>query len=358
MADTKVTQEEIQAELDAMDAAGKHHTPRSARKRRVNTKTIKWLLIIALIIAILLSMFVWVSSLQDDYEKDGYIINIDDIGKIDGSSSTLELAFDPTFDPGYMSLVGLGYGDVSRLKGGSLFEGLAADENGNEITMFKKFSDFAKSDEAASQYDGNKGTANFDQYYCNKYYLRNTGDTTVYYRLNLKITQNISGALHAARFMIVTEDNQNPGKYHYQILATQNTETFEREVAASKEVSTATYKGPEYFTNPNKSDINISSRDIKDAWLCDKLMVNPDTGYYNYISGQLYENKTTGETYQSGVWYKLEPGQSTSYTICVWFEGSDPNHNDNIIGGGISFTISYETQDYVQYVEIDSKKEN
>lgn len=355
MADTKVTQEEIQAELDAMEKAGKHHTPKSARKRRVSTRTMKWLLIIVLVIAILLSMFVWISGLQEDYEEAGYIINVDELGNIDGSSSSLELAFDPTFSDHYMQLVGLGYGDVSSLKGGSLFEGLGADKNGNEISMFKKFSDFAKNDEAASQYEGNKGSANFDQYYCNKYYLRNTGDQTVYYRLNLKVTQNLNGALHAARFMIVTEDNQNPGRYDYQIFATANKETFGKEVAAYKNIKSAT-TDKEYFTDPNKSDINISSRDIKDAWMCDLLTVNPETGYYNFVSGKL--NKNNDEITKTGEWYKLEPGQSTCYTICVWFEGSDPEHNDSIIGGGISFTINYETEDYVNYIEYVSKKDN
>ena len=38
------------------------------------------------------------------------------------------------------------------------------------------------------------------------------------------------------------------------------------------------------------------------------------------------------------------------YTICVWFEGSDPDHNNSIMQGGISFTVEYETEEYVIYI--------
>lgn len=332
-----VTEEEIQAELDEMKRSGRNHTPRSVRGSFFTPQRLRVMVITVLIIAILLCAFVWISNLRTDTEKDGYIININDLYESEGQGG-LVLAFDPTFNEEYKSLIGLGYGDVDSIRGGSMLELL-----GTDLTMFAKFQDFALNGEMASQYEGNAGQANFDEYYCNKYYLKNTGTQTIKFRLNLKVTQNINGALHAARFMIV-EGNSVSG-YDYQIFATPNKETGEKEVAAVREQRGSSGVTYEYFTNPHIIGDNVTTNK-QEAWLCNKLEVNSNTGFYQYTSCDVDQDGKL----VSGEYYEIQPGETVCYTICVWFEGSDPDHNNDIIGGGISFSVDYETEDYVIYL--------
>ena len=331
----QVTEEEIQAELEEMKRSGKNHTPRSVKGSFFTPHRIRVIVITVLIIAILLCAFVWISNLRTQNEKDGYIINISDVSK--GNDSNLVLAFDPTFDESYKTLIGLGYGDVGNLRGGSMLNPL-----GTDITMFSKFQDFALNADKASQYEGNAGQANFDEYYCNKYYLKNTGSTTIKFRLNLKVTQNLNGALHAARFMIV-EGNSITG-YNYQIFATPNKETGDKEVAAGRKVNGSS-ECYEYFADPYSLGGSVTD-DVNNAWLCDKLLVNPTTNYYQYTSCEVDADGNL----VSGEYYEIQPGETMCYTICVWFEGSDPDHNNDIMKGGISFTVEYETEEYVIYL--------
>lgn len=333
----QVTEEEIQAELEEMKRTGKNHTPRNVRGSFFTPHRLRVMIITVLVIAILICAFVWISNLKTAKEKEGYIININDLYEGGTSQDSLVLAFDPTFDEQYKQLVGLGYGDVAQFKGGSMLALL-----GTDMTMFAKFQDFALNADKASQYEGNAGQANFDEYYCNKYYLKNTGDTVIKFRLNLKVTQNINGALHAARFMIV-EGNSITG-YDYQIFATPNKTTGEKEIAATREIKGSTVRY-EYFANPYNLGGSVTD-DVNNAWLCDKLEVNPNTGFYQYTSCDV----DTDGNLTNGEYYTILPGETVCYTICVWFEGSDPDHNNNIIGGGISFTVDYETEDYVIYL--------
>lgn len=353
MQNNDISKEELQAELDAMEAQGKHHTPRKSINRQVKSHvSVKKISLIVLGLTLLLTLFVWISSVAGSINADGYIIRIRDTENIfgdrgdgAGQAPQLELGFDPTFDEKYMDLVGLGYGGVSDLKGGSLFANLEMN-----TTMFDKFKDFAESNEAASVYDGNKGQANFDQYYCNKYYLKNEGNATANYRLNIEISENLKDALHAARIMIVTGDEISG--YNYQIFATANRATGKKEVAAFKEYRTAT-SNYQYFIDPNVNINQTGSESIDDAWLCDYLIEDEETGYYHYYSCQRKDN---GEIID-GSMYQLEPGESVCYTICIWFEGSDPDHNNSIIGGGITFSINYETEEYLEYLYKTKKEE-
>lgn len=342
-----VTEEEIQAELEAMQQAGRHHIPTKRIDNKVNShKRTKVILIFTLLVSVLLCAFVLLSKISGEIKTDGYIIQIDD----KEYQSNLKLAFDPTFDEKYMNLIGLGYGDVSSITGGSLLKNLEMN-----TTMFAKFKNFAEHQDQASQYEGNQGSANFDQYYCNKYYLKNIGEETEYYRLNIEITDNINNALDAARFMIVTEITKADGTiaYDYQIFATPNKTTGESEYAATKEKKTGLDIITLYFTDPNTSD-TCESENERDAWKCDDLVKDDKTGFYHYYSCTRSEN---GEILD-GQMYKLEPDDSVCYTICMWFEGSDDDHNNSILGGSITFSINYETEGYLKARYFENKQNN
>ena len=375
MQNEDISKDELQAELDAMEASGKHFTPRKSINRKVRGNiNVKKLSLIILGLVLLLTFFVLITTMavEADREselrkKSGYIIKIVDENNYYGESggqsgqnkkeSPLTLAFDPTFDKSYFELVGLGYGDVGRHEGGSLFADLELN-----TTMFKKFKEFAEDKDAASIYKKDEGSYNFDEYYCNKYYLKNTSNETVYYRLNLEITENINNALDAARFMIVTGDeyitNDQTQNYHYQIFATPDKEG-NQVPAATRRVSTSTFIGDEYFTNPNDKK-EVASRDIEDAWLCENLTKDSKTGFYHYYSTMFSESKEefNNEKALKEMLYKLEPGETVCYTICIWFEGSDLDHNNSIIGGGIKFSVNYETMEYLQLKHYEESKQN
>ena len=301
--------------------------------REVNShKRTKIIIIVILAIVILLCLFVWLSSLSAKQKNEGYLIQIIDKDNFYGNqNSNLKLAYDPNFTEEYLTLVGLGYGDVGALKGGSLLENL-----GMNTTMFAKFKEFAETASMASTYEKNEGQANFDQYYANKFYLKNEGETTIKYRLNLEVVGNKNNALDAARFMVVTGDEISG--YNYEIFATPDKDG-NREVAA-KAVSTApgSIDGYAYFADPN-SDDGVTTFVKGEAWECENLVFDSETNFYNHLSCE-----------DDGVYFTLAPQEVVCYTICVWFEGSDADHNNNIIGGGIEFSIKFETEEYVKYI--------
>lgn len=326
-----VTQEEIDAELAALESGGRISRANRNIDREVNAhKRTKIIIIVILAIVVLLCLFVWLSSLSANQKNDGYLIQIVDKDNFYGNqSSQLKLAYDPNFTEEYLTLVGLGYGDVGALQGGSLLSNLEMN-----TTMFNKFKEFAETASMASVYEKNEGQANFDQYYANKFYLKNEGDTSISYRLNLEIVGNRKDALDAARFMIVTGDEMSG--YNYQIFATPDKDGNQEMAAYAK--SSSTEGNFLYFTNPNL-DGDVTSRNDDDAWLCENLVFDSETNFYNYLSCE-----------DDGVYFTLAPQEVVCYTICVWFEGSDPDHNNSIIGGGVEFAIKFETEEYVKYI--------
>ena len=350
MADN-ITQEEIDAELALLEGSGRISRKNRNIDREVNAhKRTKIIIIIILAIVVLLCLFVWLSSLSAKQKNQGYLIQIIDKDNYYGNqNSQLKLAYDPNFTEEYLELIGLGYGDVGALKGGSLLEHLEMN-----TTMFDKFKEFAETAEMAATYEKNEGQANFDQYYANKFYLKNEGDTTISYRLNLEIVGNHKDALDAARFMIVTGDEISG--YEYQIFATPpkdsegNVIIDEDGNIAQEMAAVANYKTAVsnylYFADPN-SNGSATSTNPDDAWLCENLVYNSETNFYNYLSCE-----------EGGVYFTLAPQEVVCYTICVWFEGSDDDHNNNIIGGGIEFSIKFETEEYVKYISEEKEVEN
>ena len=288
-----------------------------------NNKLIKIVLIVIIIITLFISLFVLISESKNKNFNDGYtiIINYSDYEEHD-----LKLGFDPTFDTYYNQLVGLGYGTVNSNIGGSLLENVEMN-----ITMFEKFNSVIKG-EKIPLLERNENTEKFDQYYCNKYYIKNIGNHDKYFRLNLKITKNIKNALGAARFMIATGDEATGFKY--SVLSVS--EDGEKEVVASKNVVESDYIGPLYITDPNKNN-NLLTKKIEDAWFCQPLMIDEKTGFFHYYS--MIDNKDD--------LYVLKPNETMAFTICFWLEASDKDHQNEIIGGSVSFSVIYETLDYM-----------
>lgn len=388
----KVSQEELQAELEAMQNSGKHTRPHKRINRKVKRNRLTRItLIVILSITILLCLFVWFRSTVEEASKDGlYIIRIIDsydenTGIGNGSSSggfkksALQLGYDKDFKIGesFEELIGKGYGNVSGAMGGTIIDNQEMNQN-----MFEKFRQLAENEDTAPNYKENVGNAYVgDEFYANKYFLKNTGNVDIEYRLIIEVSGNINNALDAARFMIVTEKPVQEGnliynEYSYQIFATPKTvraidekgkeyapvdergfhtyqpNDIQEEVAYAIDYSVASSKLPykDYFASPTGNDIvtsteldntsgfQLTTKDINKAWKCTNLKYNSLTTFWNYQSCKVDENNK----YVSGLSYKLAPDEVTTYSLCVWFEGSDFDHNNSIIGGAITFSINYQ----------------
>ena len=42
--------------------------------------------------------------------------------------------------------------------------------------------------------------------------------------------------------------------------------------------------------------------------------------------------------------YDLQPGEVDKYTVVLWIEGSDPECNDNILGGEIKISMNFNSE--------------
>lgn len=387
-----VSQEELAAELEAMKNLGKNTRPHKRINRKVKRNRLTRLtLIVILSITILLCLFVWFRSTVEEANNDGlYIIRIIDsydentgIGNQGGSShsknSQLQLGYDKDFKIGesFEELIGKGYGNVGSSIGGTIIDNQEMNQN-----MFEKFRRLAEDEDTAPNYKENVGSAYVgDEFFANKYFLQNTGNTDLEYRLIIEVSGNINNALDAARFMIVTEKPVQKGnliyyEYSYQIFATPKTvrakdekgkeyapvdergfHTYQQgdiqeEVAYAIDysVANATLPYKDYFASPTGNPIVTSTeldntegyqhttKDINKAWKCTNLKYNSLTTFWNYQSCKVNEENK----YVEGISYKLSPGEITTFSLCVWFEGSDFDHNNSIIGGGITFSINYE----------------
>lgn len=288
-----------------------------------NNSLIKIALIVIIIITLFISLFVLVNETKKNNDNEGYTIMIN---YSDHEEHDLKLGFDPTFDTYYNKLVGLGYGTVDSNIGGGLLENVEMN-----LTMFEKFNAVIKGDNVPSL-EINDNEERYDQYYCNKYYIKNIGNQDKYFRLNLKITKNIKNALAAARFMIVKGDEVTGFKY--SVLSVS--EDGEKEVVASKNIIESDYIGPVYITDPNKNN-NLLTKKIDDAWICQPLLFDDKTGFFHYYS--MVDNEDD--------LYVLKPNETMAFTICFWLEASDKDHQNEIIGGSVSFCLIYETLDYM-----------
>lgn len=299
-------------------------TKKKIDKEVRNNRLLKIILIVIIIITLFISLFVLINESKNKNYNDGYTIMIN---YSDYEEHDLKLGFDPTFDTYYNKLVGLGYGTVNSNIGGSLLENVEMN-----LTMFEKFNSVIKG-EKIPLFDRNENTEKFDQYYCNKYYIKNIGNHDKYFRLNLKITKNIKNALGAARFMIATGDNATGFKYNVLSVSGDG----EKEVVASKNVVESDYIGPLYITDPNKNNNNLLTKKIEDAWFCEPLLFDAKTGFFHYYS--MIDNEDD--------LYVLKPNETMAFTICFWLEASDKEHQNEIIGGSVSFSVIYETLDYM-----------
>lgn len=249
-----------------------------------------------LLVLLLIPLAVW--GMVTMLTKDNiYKIRVD--GKFAG---TLSLSFEKEFlDGGFSVLKGKKPESSAMAEGTGYSEGIADYVNqvkDGEIEM--EITDGGQSGRAEAS--GN------DEFIASKFYLKNTdpvGSTPVSYVMRINVLENSKNALAAARFYVISDcDTENPT---HQIFAQPKADGTAEYVATK-------YKGSSEYVSSPTGELN---------WRCLNLVVGSD-GWY-------YESDPV----------LLNPGEVKAFTFAVWYEGSDPEHSNAIIGGYIAFEIEF-----------------
>ena len=220
--------------------------------------------------------------------------------RVDGNfAGTLSLSFDKEFlDDGFSVLKGQKPESATMAEGTGYSEGIAdyvGQVKNGDIKM--EISDGGQAGKAEAS--GN------DEFIASKFYLKNKDSLSVSYKVRINVLENSKDALSAARFYLISDcDSNNPT---YQIFAQPKAD-------GSAEYVATKYKG---------SDKYVSSPTGEENWLCINLAVGED-GWYWESDAVL-----------------LDAGEVRGFTFAVWYEGSDPEHTNSIIGGYIAFEIEF-----------------
>lgn len=174
---------------------------------------------------------------------------------------------------------------------------------------------------------------------------------TVFFAVKLTITRHANDALEACRFALMeVHDEENifnvDGRHYDQTgesfsidvfaqpkvikqengdkLIYQGDEPDSQEYVATTESQTYTNEeGVPLLKNPNKGKQD-------EDWKCTNLHYNSSNNTWEYDS-LVHENKV----------YSIPPHTEVPYVMAAWYEGSDPNHNNDIMGGFVSFQFSF-----------------
>ncbi|MBE6132026.1 MAG: hypothetical protein E7180_01355 [Erysipelotrichaceae bacterium] len=174
---------------------------------------------------------------------------------------------------------------------------------------------------------------------------------TVFFAVKLTITRHAQGALEACRFALMeVHDEENifnvEGRHYDQTGESFTIDVFAQPKSIVQENGDKLiYQGheedsQEYVattasgTYTNEEDVPLMKNPNKgkqdEDWKCTNLHFNNKNNTWEYDS-LVHENKV----------YSIPPHTEVPYVIAAWYEGSDPNHNNDIKGGFVSFQFSF-----------------
>ena len=266
-----------------------------AHKQVQRSKRAKIMTIILIIILLLLS--IW-GIIQMGTDENSFRIIVSG----DRPNAVLSLSFESDFSDGGFSVIkGLGSETSNQ-------EGCSYSEDVKDLVEGLMDGTVDIKTEQNGQAGRVENTGN-DEFTASRFYLKYKATDyvnqpiTVSMRIN--VTQNSKNALAAARFYFVKDFGGNTAQYHA--------------IALEKNGG-----GNEFFATTSRgSDEYVKKPGTNEDWLCENLTQDTDGSYY-------YEEILT-----------MNAGDVIGYCTAVWFEGSDPDHNDAIIGGYISFDITF-----------------
>lgn len=262
----------------------------------------KFKIVITIILAIVLLLLLW-GAIYSSADVNSYRIVVS--GKRDG---VLSLSFDPEFsDSGFSVLKGLGVQNAEHNEGTGYTEGIAD-------YIDKVASGEIPMEIQPNNQEGKAAASGTDEYIASKFYLKNVADLgsdPIKYRMRINILENSKNALSAVRFLVISDTEGEKNKTMYAQPASDGTQ----EKAATKFRGSSTYV----------SDPKDETKD----WLCTSLQLSENNNWF-------YD---TNET--DSIVFELNPQEVVGYCVCVWYEGSDPEHTNDILGGYITFNVTF-----------------
>ena len=293
------------------------------------------------------------------------------VGGMSGSGSNtaegIKLTYDPSYGKGYSNLSGKGVRTESNsLRGMSFSTESLTDNNGkvynNCLTYLMSV---ASNDEKTVQTNvtdrGMSGEANGDEFLASKFYLLNESkpdplngkDGIIHYSIRLDITSNTNNALVACRFALIevkdeskifnydecTYDNSS---FNMKVIAQPKTEVqangdtliYQGDEEGSQEYVSSCVTG-DYTNTPDTVLLKNPNKDKEsEDWKCSNLHYKEETSSWFY-------DTLEHETIEEEQVFEIKPGQSIPYVVCAWYEASDPNHSNDIMGGYVSFNFTF-----------------
>ena len=250
-------------------------------------------IVVTVLLAIMIPLMIW-GMVALNQETGGYKIRVGP-----GSEYRLSLSFDEDFKDGGHSVLNCNVNTSSKSEGATYED------------LVKEINDLINGDTKLDiNPGGDSATANGnDQYMVSKFYLKSTepkGGKALQYVFRIYIDDVVSNALAAARIYIIS-DTDNPENSIHEMVA-QPGANGDREYVATKGKGSS-----EYVKDASGND-----------WLCTNLRQNSDGVWY----------------YESEVSF-LQPTEACGLCVAAWYEGSDPNHNDSIIGGYFTYNLEF-----------------
>lgn len=262
---------------------------------------IKFRMALAIFVALILLLVLW-AAVYTASDVNSYKIVVS--GKRGGS---LSLSFDPNFKgDGFSVLKCLG---SNSAKDG---EGMSFGDNGGISDYVEKVTvGEIDMDVSVNGKEGKAEPFGNDEFIVSKFYLKNMNeDLPTKYKMQINVEANHKNALAAARFLIVKDTEGAKEKTVYA----QPTIDGKQE-----KVSTMNRVDGEYVKDPSNSQAD---------WLCNSLSLDENGDWYY-------------DSLESSIVFELKPNEVLGYVVAVWYEGSDPDHKDSILGGYMTFNVTF-----------------
>lgn len=328
------------------DGANKDVEDRAKRRR-----ILFLILILVLIFAVLASSYYLIDLLVQENSYKIYV------GGAQGGSSQalgLRLSYNEDGEDGFADISGRGIRISDNTMNGIGYNASSVGSSSNLENYLFDIASGSVNTEVSD--DGKKGSANADECLASKFYLKNGTDYgvsesgNVKYSIRIEVSKNVHNAFSAARIAIIKVNDaaavwDNGGSSHESTKL--NPDAFEMYVFAQPKTG---YTGTEEDSREPVActgvDINGNRYQTNDERCTLVKDPNDASGKQDFycINTKKQNGTWVYDSAEEGLFFKLPYGESQGFVIASWFEGSDPDHNESISGGYMTFTTSFIAQ--------------
>ena len=320
---------------------------------------------VILLFALVASGFYVFNSITN---QGAYKIYVDGLGgNGTNTGKGIKLTYDPSYGKGYSNLSGKGIRTESASFRGMSFSTESLRDNNGKVykNCLAYLMSVASNDANTVQTNvtdrGQSGEANGDEFLASKFYLindqtpdvLNADDGVINYAIRLSITENTNSALSACRFALIEVTNEED-IFNYDE-GTFNNDCFSMKVIAQPKMETQ----PNGDVLINKGDEEDSQEYVSSTITGDYtntpdtvLLKNPNKGkenedwkctnlHFDEQTRSWYYDTLIHEDNEEDQVFSIQPQTNKAYVVAAWFEATDPNHNNSIQGGYVSFDFTF-----------------